>query len=473
MNITRLSDDKIERIHRASISLLDNPGVRIEHEGICERLRRAGCLPGAASNVIRFPEPLVMECVRRAPREVWLADRRGSGCRLAADAPAAVWSAPGMHLWRHGEHRLFTSQDLADAARLLDQLPDVDGVFGLALSDYPPGTGDVVGLRIMAENTTKHIRVLCFTPRGAEILCRMRDTLGPTPWFSVGFTAHGPLRWTRLALEIFEKTAGHGIPVSINGEPMAGVSAPVTLAGCAAVGNAEILAGLVVNQTLEPGRPCIHNLGLAHVFDMRSAIAITGAPENHLLAEIGAGLARFYHLPSASWVSTESMSCDEQAAAEKAAGFFTHLRAGVSLVWGVGQLESELTFSPAQAVIDQELVRAARHFARGIRANTDDLALDVVREVGIAGDFLGHEHTFTHFRSELYEPDLLWRRRRAEWITMGSPSLARRAEERADELIARPRLPCVDESVSRALRDIEHEFLKVHATAGGDALNGR
>ena len=454
------TSDIVERVHRASLALLDDPGVRIEHEGIRARLKCAGAREGAREGVIRFPEPLVTESLEQAPGEVWLADRRGGGCRLAPGAPAAVWSAPGMYVFRHGEHRLFRSRDLADAARLLDQLPEVDGVFGLALSDYPPGTGDVVGLRVMAENTTKHIRVLSFTPRGAEAVCRMHEALGPAPWFSVGFTAHGPLRWTRLALEIFEKTAGRGLPVSINGEPMAGVSAPVTLAGCAAVGNAEILAGLVVNQVLEPGRPCIHNLGLAHIFDMRAATAVTGAPENHLLAEIGAELARWYGLPSASWVSTDSPIGDEQAAMEKAAGFFTHLRAGVSLVWGVGQLESELTFSPAQAVVDNEIVGGARRYARGWDAGDEALAVSVVREVGIAGSFLDHEHTLAHFRSELHEPDLSWRRRRADWVAAGRPTLARRAEERADEYIGRERPPCLTDENRRALIEIERAFLK-------------
>jgi hypothetical protein len=90
----------------------------------------------------------------------------------------------------------------------------------------------------------------------------------PWPWFSIGFTAHGPLRWTNLALEVFARSAGHGIPVTVNGEPMAGASAPVTLAGAFAVGNAEILAGIVVNQLLEPGRPVVYNLGLGHVLSL-------------------------------------------------------------------------------------------------------------------------------------------------------------------------------------------------------------
>jgi trimethylamine--corrinoid protein Co-methyltransferase len=315
----------------------------------------------------------------------------------------------------------------------------------------------VVGLRILAENTTKHIRVLSFTPEGADALCAMKDVVADGPWLSVGFTAHGPLRWTHLALEIFARTAGHGIPTTVNGEPTAGASGPVTLAGSAAVGNAEILAGIVVNQVLEPGRPCIYNLGLAHFLDMKTAIAVTGGPENHLLAEISAAMGRFYNLPSCSWVSTESMCVDAQAALEKGIGFARHFGAGVSLIWSVGQLESELTFSPAQAVIDDEIIASVRRVERGVDVTDDTLATDLIREVGIGGSFLDSDHTLAHFREELWEPSLLFRNRRERWD--GRP-LNEVAEARADELIAAEREPCLTEAQDKALRNIEADFLK-------------
>jgi trimethylamine--corrinoid protein Co-methyltransferase len=448
-----------EQIHEASLALLADPGVRIEHDGICERLRQAGARPGAAAQVIRFPEGLVAECLAAAPEEVLLADRRGGGTVLSSGSRTSVWSVPGMHLLRQRQHRRFASGDMADWARLLDQLPGVDGVFGLAMSDVPPTACDVVGLRIMAENTTKHIRVLCFTPRGAAALRAMQRVLRPAPWFSVGFTAHGPLRWTNLALSVFEQSAGSGIPVTINGEPMAGATAPVTLAGAAAVGNAEILAGLVVNQLLEPGRPCIYNLGLAHVFDMRTAIAVTGAPENHLLADIAAGMGRFYGLPSCSWVSTDAMSPDAQAAIEKSIGFLSHFQSGVSLIWGVGQLESQMTVSPAQAVIDDEILAYVRRYVRGVAVNAQTLAVDVTRDVGIAGDFLAAEHTAAHFREELFQPTLLWRKRRDAWSRAGNPPLSQVAEERAERLMAAPRPPLLTAEQAAELRHIEQEFL--------------
>ncbi|MFH0880664.1 MAG: trimethylamine methyltransferase family protein, partial [Lentisphaerota bacterium] len=225
--------------------------------------------------------------------------------------------------------------------------------------------------------------------------------------------AHGPLRWTNLALDIFLKSSGHGIPVTINGEPMAGVIGPVTHAGAAAVGNAEILAGIVVNQVLEPGRPVIYNLGLAHVFDMKAGTAVTGGPENPFYAEVSASLGRFYNIPSSSWVSTESVFEDEQAAFEKMFAIHTHMLGGVSLIWGLGQLESEMSTSLGQLVMDNEMVNYTRHYQRGFEINDEELQFDLIRETGIGGNYLDKDHTFENFRRTLYDPSILNRKARA------------------------------------------------------------
>lgn len=433
-----LNETDAERIHDASLALLADPGVRVEHEAVRSALLGAGAKPGVSPADVRLPAEMVRDYVALAPRSVTLTDQRGQGKVLTATSDPLFWSCPGLYMWQGGRRRPFTSADMAAVTRLLSRLPNVYGVFGLSLDDVPPGRRDVVGLNIIAHNTAKHVRVLCFTPAGADALVGMRSVVGDHPWFSIGFTAHGPLRWTELALEVFRRTAGHGIPVSVNGEPMAGVSGPVTLAGAAAVGNAEILSGIVINQLLEPGRPCIYNLGLAHVMDMRSAIAVTGGPENHLLADVSAAMGRFYSLPSCSWVSTEAMCPDGQAALEKMFGWHAHMLSGVSLVWGIGQLESEMTFSPAQAVIDDEMICYARRYLRGVPVDEQTLALDVTRDVGIAGSFLEHEHTLRHFRSELYMPSLLWRDRWAKWQSEGARTLAQRAEKVASDLMAMP-----------------------------------
>ncbi len=427
----------IEQIHETALALLENPGVRIEHPAIEALLLKEGAASGSAPEVIRFPRKMVEEKMALCPREFRFADRFNQGKVVSPEGEAAIWSVPGMNILEKGEFRPFNSVDMARWARLLDRLPNVDGVFSYAMEDVLPKARDVVGLKIIAENTTKHIRVLCFSPGGMDVMVRMKEVVGEYPWFSIGFTAHGPLRWTNLALDIFYRTAGHGIPITVNGEPMAGVSGPVTLAGSAAVGTAEILAGIVLNQILEPGRPCVFNLGLAHTMDMRSALAVTGGPENALYAQLSARLGRFYNIPSGSWVSTEAMIPDAQAGIEKMCGFVTHLQERVSNIWAVGQLESELTVSPAQAVMDDEMIEFARRYLRGVEINEETLVLDLIREVGISGSFLGEMHTLEHFQKELFMPKTLFRKKRSDWNQAGCPRLDQTAEEQAQILMAK------------------------------------
>ena len=250
-----MTEEHARRVHEASVALLAEPGVRLEHDDVCRLLLSNGARAGAGGNVVRLPEGMVAEALAAAPRIVTLCDQTGQPTVLAAAGEPMYWSCPGLYVWEAGARRACTTADLAGMARLLQRLPNVGAIFGMALEDVSPRARDVVGLRVIAENSRKHVRVLSFSPEGADALVRMRPVVGDWPWFSMGFTAHGPLRWTNLALEIFRRTAGHGIPVSLNGEPAAGVSGPVTLAGAATVGNAEILAALVVNQLLEPGRP--------------------------------------------------------------------------------------------------------------------------------------------------------------------------------------------------------------------------
>lgn len=438
MNLNNGDDCAARKIHEASIELLRDPGIKIEHDDIYNLLLKNGAKPGKDPYVVSLPERMIGDYMALCPKEVVLCDKTGKRQVLKAGAAPSFWTSPGLYYGGINQHRPFTSDDMASVSRVFEHLDNVDVIFGMSMEDVAPNARDAVGLKQIALNSSKHIRALCFSPEGVASIVAMKEVVGDYPWFSIGFTAHGPLRWTHLAMEIFKATAGKGIPCTVNGEPMAGVSGPMTLAGAAAVGNAEIVAGIVVNQLLEPGRPCIHNLGLAHTFDMKTSIAVTGGPENALLAKLAAVMGRHYGIPSASWVSTESMCMDSQSALEKMFGFHTHMENGVNAIWGIGQLESELTLSPAQAVIDNEMISYARRYQKGVRTDPDALAVELCREVGIAGSFLEEMHTFENFRNELFMPELLFRQRREDWRHGGCKTLESAAEEKAQSLMKCP-----------------------------------
>jgi len=448
-----MTSQELELLHETTLRILEEIGVRLEHDGIVERMLAAGAKRGAGPQDVRFPRKMVEEHLELAPSRVELARRDGTVDALTSDSPSVFWTNPGMYIWNGKERRELKSADLAAVARLCDNLESVQGVMGMACHDVEPRHRDFTGVRIIAENCRRHVRALCFTPTGMEALAEMKKVF-PGNWLSVGFTAHGPLRWTNLALAIFEKSAGSGIPVTINGEPMAGVTGPVSLPGAMAVGNAEILSGIVVNQVLEPGRPVIYNLGLAHTFDMKNATAVTGGPENALFAMASAELGRFYRLPSSSWASTESVLDDGQAAMEMTFAIHTHSAARSSLVWGLGQLESEKTISLAQLVIHDEIAGYARRIQRGSAVTPGTLAYDLIREVGIGGSYLETEHTLENFREHLWEPKVSNRRARENC----PGPLEEVARARAGELLAADREEKIGAAELGELKRIEAAY---------------
>ena len=457
-----LSMSDIERIDGAAKALLEDPGVRVEDEEIVKKLLASGAKPGVGAQVVRFPGAMVKEYLSLAPERFSIADRKGGRREVSPDGEPGFWTAAALFYLDRKGFRPIERKDLGDFAWVIENLPEVEAIVGTATEDTPPPHRDFVGFRIMAENTKKHLRPLSFTPRGGEAMIEMAHVLAggkplrENPIFSVGFTAHGPLRWTNLALGVFKATAGHRIPCTVNGEPMAGATSPVTLAGTAVVGTAEILSGIVINQVLEASRPCFFNLGFAHVMDMRFGFAVTGSPENCLFAVAGAELARFYRIPSASWICSDSLGYDAQNTMEKTLAALTHAQARVSVVWGVGSFESEKTVSPVQAVIDDEIIRMVKKYLAGIRVSEETLALDEIRRVGIAGEFMSSPHTFQHFRGSIFEPRLAIRLQRS--LADARSNLIARAEDRVDALLAAPRPPTMDEATRNELLKIEERY---------------
>ena len=457
-----LSMTEIERIDRAAKALMEDPGVRIEDDEVVAKLLACGARPGAEAQTVRFPGAMVKEYLSLAPQRFSLGDRKDGRKEVSPDGDSTFWTAAALFYLDRQGFRPIERKDLADFAWVIENLAEVDAIVGTATEDTPPPHRDFVGFRIMAENTRKHLRPLSFTPRGGEAMVEMARVLSggkplrEHPLFSIGFTAHGPLRWTNLALGVFKSTAGHGIPCTVNGEPMAGATSPVTLAGTAVVGTAEILSGIIINQVLEPGRPCFFNLGFAHVMDMRFGFAVTGSPENCLFAAAGADLARFYRVPSASWICSDSLGYEAQNAMEKTLAALTHAQARVSVVWGIGSFESEKTVSPVQAVIDDEIVRMIRKYLAGFRVDEETLALEEIRRVGISGEFMSSPHTFQHFRGNIFEPRLGVRLQRS--LADARSNLIARAEDRVDALLAAPRQPTLDEATRNELLRIEERY---------------
>jgi len=449
----------IERIDRDSLRILQELGVRVDDDKLRQAATRAGATRGRDAETICLPPEMVREHVAMAPSQVAFADCDGAATHVGAGAPATFWTGAALNYVVAGRRRAITSDDLRDFARIAETIDTLTALVGTSVADAPPPVRDVAGLAIMAANTRKHLRPLLFDAAGVPAMIEIAEivadgaSLADRPLLSFGYSCLPPLHWSKISSDLWRASSGRGIPLMINGEPITGTTSPVTLAGSLALANAEVLAGVVLIQLLEPGRPVVHNVGFAHSVEMRTAACLSGSPECALLAAAGAKLARFYELPSASWMCTDAFDDDEQASMEKMLTGFAHVAAGVDVIWGMGQLESEKTLSPVQLVMDDEVAAALQRYDRGFAVSDDTLAYDVIREVIAGGEeFLAHEHTLMNFRTVLSESPLLARTNRDAWRASGASTLAERAAARVDQILAAEPTPLLSDT---QLRDIE------------------
>ena len=440
-----LTQAERERIHQTGKMILGEVGVIIHDTMVYNLLLDAGAVPDKTNaERLYFPPGMVEKYLPLCPKSFTIKDRMGNAIEVKNGARPLYYTANGTHYVRGTSKKAVDigEREFVDFVRVADRLENIDGLVGTSIIDYVPAMRDMAGFRLMAQNSYKHLRPCIYTPAGAEAIIEMAGVildgkpLSQNMFFTLGYSCVSPLAWAPTAMQLFYRTRGHKIPMMINSEPMAGATSPVTLAGSLALADAEIVSGIVINQVLEPGRPCIYNAGFAHVMDMMSANALTGAPENALLQAAGAEMAAYHNLPCASWALSDSAMLDGQASYEKMNTYIAHTVSGVNIVWGAGNLEASKTICPESAVIDNEIIGCCKRFARGIQVDEEHLAYDIIKEAALDSSFLESEHTLEHYREQIRHSKLPNRQPRRLWDGKGSLSMEEKAEKIVGDILS-------------------------------------
>ncbi|MBN1349384.1 trimethylamine methyltransferase family protein [candidate division KSB1 bacterium] len=461
-----LTEQQKSEIHERSLGLLAKIGVKLDHDQARERVIRAGAKSGSEKNQIVFPPEMVAEAMQLAPDKARIATLNNDIIELTPESGQTFWTGAALNLLEDDASRPIRRNDLANIARVADTQACISAVTGTSIEDEHPHHRDFVGFRILAQNCHKHLRPLIFTKHGVEPVLEMAQVLSDGqrlrefPIFSLGYSIVSPFHWTDIPFEWYLKTRGTQLPMMINGEPLAGASSPVTLAGSILQTNAEILSGVIIYQVLDPGRPVIFNMGFAHTLDMRTAIALGGSPECSLMACAGTEMAKFYGLPCASWFASDSLCEDYQAAAEKTFHALLHALAGVNIIWGIGQMETQKALSLSQIILDAETVEYIRHFKKGIDFSESSLALDAILKENFKGQYLMHDHTLQNFKNDYYENRIFNRMKREHWQEKGGKTSRQRANDRVGQIIQKTE-PLLSEQVQRELSKIEDKFKKL------------
>jgi len=120
-------------------------------------------------------------------------------------------------------------------------------------------------------------------------------------------------------------------------------------------------------------------------------------------------------------------------------------------------LEMGMTMSYEQLLMDQEFVKMTRRILQGIPVNKDTLALDVIKAVGPAGNFLAQKHTRQFMKQELSNTDLINRRMREHWEKNGSKTMDQAANLKARDILENYQATPLPEDVRKKIHDIVEE----------------
>jgi trimethylamine--corrinoid protein Co-methyltransferase len=464
-----LTEDEIQQIHQATLEVLERTGVKVICDEALELLRDAGC--EVDGDIVHIPPQLVEEAIDSAPETFLLYDRNGEN-----PMPVGGWQTyygTGVtNLYfrdiQTGDRRPTRVQDIRDAAKLCDFLPNYDWIMPLgSAQDAPQAAGDVYEFEAAVTNTTKPIVFITNDRKGTQDVLEMasvvaggRQALIDRPFVMAYPEPASPLFHVPQAAEKLLYSAEFGMPVIYTPCPMSGGTAPVTMASLLAIVNAECLSGLVMAQLKNKGIPFVIG-GVPTIMDMARGTISYGAPEMSLALSGYADIAHHYRLPTWGTAGcSDSKLPDEQAAIESTFSCLMNGLAGINMVHDPGFINSGLMGSLEMLVMTNEIIGMVRRMLKGIPVNEETLATDVIQQVGPAGHFLTQDHTVKHFRREHWFPNLMDRTPYEQWAKEGRKSMADRVKEETLSILESHVPEPLDDDTLRELRVIRERSVE-------------
>jgi trimethylamine--corrinoid protein Co-methyltransferase len=283
---------------------------------------------------------------------------------------------------------------------------------------------------------------------GGENAFRRRPLVG---YFA---TFQSPLQHTDEELTNSLWAVEHGIPLIYIGGGTAGLTSPITGAGTLVVTLAAALSGLAIFQLKRRGTPvCIG--GVPQAVDLRTARPSYGSPEMSLYSAAYSDICRYLRLPFMGTAgASEAKVLDLQAAIESTLQVVLSGLSGATLVHDVGFLDCADIGSLEMLVMNDEIIDMMRRVMRGIEVSDDTIMLDLIDEVGPAGEYITASETASLCREEIWVPTLFDRDPWEVWEAEGAPQMLDRTKRRVHDILTGHKPPPLAEDARASIEEI-------------------
>ena len=460
-----LSEDALENIHQASLSILRDTGMTVLSQEACRRYREAGFEVDDATNRVHFDPDQVEALIATAPSGFSLQARNPAKNISIGDGNLVFTSVGGPAYIMDSDkgRRNGNYAEMCDFLRLVQSLDILhqDGGGGFEAMDLPAASRHLdlfyaqctlldknwVPWTMGREQTMDAIEMVAMS------LGQTPEDLVEKPALSGIINTNTPLQLDIPMAEGLMTMAEYGQAVAITPFTLAGAMAPVTLAGALALQHAEAMAGIALTQIVRPGAPVLYG-GFTSNVDMKTGSPAFGTPEYLQAAQASGQLARRIGVPFRSSNVNAANCPDAQAAYESCLSLWGAISGQANMVkHAAGWLHGGLTASMEKLIIDAELLQMVAASLEPFTVDSETLARDAIGEVGPGGHFFGSAHTMERYETAFYAPLLSNWSNHESWLEAGSVNTEQRANQIWKQLLAEYEQPPIDPAIDEALQD--------------------
>ncbi|MFN2212840.1 MAG: trimethylamine methyltransferase family protein [Anaerolineales bacterium] len=409
-----LSDFQLSQLRSATLQLLIEVGVLLPSTRGMEIFAEHGALVDWDKQIVRIPPDLVEKALSDAPRSFVLGGREPR-FDLILDGNRSYLTTDGcgvrvMDLETRTE-RPSRKADVAQMARVCDALPLISFFWPLVSAQDHGLTAPLHECHAGLTNTFKHVRggttvfheLAQYIVEMATVAAGSESERRRRPPICANICTIAPLAHDEDGIESALTYAEAGIPTSFMAMPTMGSTAPATAMGALVCGDAEVVSAMVLMQLAFPGSPVFHS-NLISLMDPRTGgyISDTSIP----LIIMAAQMAHAWNVPSLGGgsVSSDGNYIGWQSGSKSGLGSAMVPLGGGEICGYLGMLDGSMLLYPEQVILDHEVCWEAYQYFRGYEFELQDLALDVIADVGPGSHFLKQKHTRDHIRDFRLSP---------------------------------------------------------------------
>lgn len=408
-----LDEGQIQSLANGTLEILSETGVHCPSEKCLNIYAGHGAQVDFERQIVRLAPDLVLASLKSAPRYYNMGARSPAhNIDLAKGSLYCATDGCGVETidFSTRVRRASRKNDVATMARVADALSSIGFYWPIVSASDHPATAPLHELDASFNNTVKHVQSETvmgeelggYAVEMARVIAGSEENMRARPPLSLLVCCIAPLGQDKEGMESALLFAEAGLPVGFMSMANLGSTGPATLAGTTVAGDAEIVSALVLIQMAYPGAPVFHSF-MPGVMQPRTGAYLGTALEGSLLYPVGVEMAHHWGVPTLAGVfGTDAMILGWQSAAEAASSLMLCALAGAETGSGLGLVESCTLLYPEAIVLDSDVYHRVRLEAAGLDTSSEQLALDVIRDVGPRGLFLKHRHTREQLRERKF-----------------------------------------------------------------------